>query len=137
MANEVTKNKIYATVGPFIGKWTISGGAPDRRRTEYLEMGEQVAKDVMGSVKYSDITLTKTYKPEEDGLIEAWAESAERGVNQNVVVTKYAVDPSGLVPRAVASYDCQYVVLTPPDGTRDDSVSEISLTLSVNGKVGG
>ncbi len=131
MADTLHSN-VYADLGEFGTFDTVSGGELQQTVTDYTPGGSRQARKLKGGFKYSDIVLTRAWDPGRDNAVVDWMKrSIVDGIDDPRTLTKHTKTAQGGVADT-KSYNVVPSMQKLPDGKAgDDSVAELSITLSV------
>ena len=128
---------VIASFGEFGDFESISGGETDVATNDYYEAGAKTPHKVTGTFSYSDITLTRAFNPIRDSQLIDYERRFKNGLDGPRNVTKQFLTPIGTPYGLPMIYpNCKIKAMKTPDGKAGDStIAEISITLSVEGRL--
>jgi len=123
---KTTQGQYRVTVQGIPGTWNKSGGQMERSHENDFDGGSQVYDILMGLPTYSNLTLTRTKKTEDEAWLRQWR---KRSPVRRANITVQELDENGdRVGKPQSWPDCPLVGLNEPD-SEGGSSSAATLTL--------
>lgn len=109
---------------------SVSGGEVEIEKSQVYPGGSNTQKNVAGGrVSISSITLEKSYEPNKDAPLEAWATAYANGTEEDLTLVIQPTTPEGIAKGKADRYEgCALTSLSKPD---PDSSSSDASTLGI------
>ncbi len=124
---------VYAEIIGFEGTFdSVQGGELQSNIVDHYPGGSRTPEKLQGTYTYSDIVLTREWKPLQDRPVLEWAKrSVVDGIYDPKTLVKYTRNEQGIIIDK-KSYQVKPRGTKTPDGkSGDDGIAEFMITLAV------